>query len=131
MRCTLLLGSALLAACAAEPPPKPAANADPIAAKPAELVMAKAPLKTPKPCLTGESSCGGGVCDLVVKNGCDGPLTCDVSITSACKTNTGFGQASGRKRATFAAKADDKMNLAAYCVDGDVVRTEVADIKCQ
>jgi hypothetical protein len=101
------------------------------AAKPGEPLMTKAPLESPKPCLKGESSCGGGVCDLSVKNDCDGPLTCDVAIKSSCKTNTGFGEASGRKRATFAAKAADKLNIAAMCTEGDVVRTQVSEIKCQ
>jgi hypothetical protein len=113
------------------PPNAAPATAAPAEAKPAELVMVKAPLKSPKPCLKGESSCGGGVCDLVVKNDCDTPVTCDVVITSACRNATGFGEARGRKRATFAAKADDKMNIAAQCTEGDVARTQVEDVKCQ
>jgi len=117
----------LAGACAAESP-KPAANVEP--AKPAEVVMTKAPLKSPKPCLTGETSCGGGVCDLVVKNACEGPVTCDVFVASSCKTNTGFGQAGGKKRVTFAAKTDEKVNLSAFCTEGDVVRTELTEIRC-
>jgi hypothetical protein len=91
----------------------------------------KTPLEAPKPCLKGEAACGGGVCDLTVKNDCDAPLTCDVVIVSSCKTNTGFGEARGRKRATFAAKAPDKLNIGALCTEGDVMRTQVSEIKCQ
>ncbi len=93
--------------------------------------MVKEPLQTGKPCLTGDASCGGGVCDLVVKSDCDAPVTCDVFITSSCRSETNTGESRGRKRTTFAPKEQGKLNVAALCTDGDAVRTQVNEMKCQ
>jgi hypothetical protein len=123
----------LVAACSAPPPPPPAAPLpDPTAMAPrVEPHMSKDPVSLGKPCATGEAVCGGGVCDLTVKNDCDAALTCDVFVSSSCRTSTEIGEARGRKRGTFAAKEVGKLNVPALCPDGNVVRTAVAEVKCQ
>jgi hypothetical protein len=94
--------------------------------------MEKEALKLGKPCATGQSTCGGGVCDLVVKNDCEVPLTCDVFVVSSCRTMNETGEGRGRKRGTFPAKAEEKLNVPALCPEGgEAVRTSVSDIKCQ
>src|SRR5262249_34498378 len=105
---------------------------DPMApAPPKPLRMTKEPLQLPKPCATGESTCGGGVCDFVVKNDCDTPITCDVVVVSTCSTPNGVAEVRGRKRSTFAAKEEGKLNIGALCPEGNVVRTAVSDMKCK
>jgi hypothetical protein len=94
--------------------------------------MEKEALQLGKSCATGQSTCGGGVCDLVVKNDCDAPITCDVFVASSCRNVTTTGEARGRKRGTFPAKAEEKLNVAALCPEGgEAVRTAVSEMKCQ
>jgi len=128
----LVVGSMLWTACAPPPPPPAPPAPDPLSpAAPKPLRMSTEPLNLGKPCATGESTCGGGVCDLKVKNDCDAPITCDVVVASSCTTAAGVAEVTGRKRTTFAAKEEGKLNIGALCPEGNVVRTAVTDLKCK
>jgi hypothetical protein len=128
----MLVAAAAIEGCSAPPPPPAAKPEQAAPAAPAGLRMEKEALQLGKPCATGQSVCGGGVCDLTVKNDCDAPLTCDVFVASTCRTASGAGEARARKRGTFPAKAEDKLNIAALCQEGgEALRTTVSELKCQ
>ncbi len=128
----LAVGAMIFGACAPPPPPPAPPAPDPLSpAAPKPLRMSTEPLQLGKPCATGESVCGGGVCDLKVKNDCDAPLTCDVVVTTSCTTSAGVAEATGRKRTTFAAKEEGKLNIGALCPEGSAMRTAVTDLKCK
>jgi hypothetical protein len=129
----MVVAAVLIGACSAPPPP-PAGKPEPAEkpAAPPSLRMEKEALQLGKACATGQSVCGGGVCDLTVKNDCEAPLTCDVFVSSSCRTTSGTGEGRGRKRGTFPAKAEEKLNVPALCPEGgEALRTTVTDLKCQ
>jgi hypothetical protein len=110
-------------------PPPPAATApEPVApAAPPE----KEPVKTGSDCCTAEAQCGGGVCHLFIKNGCDQAHSCDASMTTTCKSGTDMMEATRRKRDTFAAKTEGEINLVGECTSGEVIQTAIKSVECK
>lgn len=116
------------------PPPKvePAVSAStPEPPSEPPVVPTKEEIPSGKDCLKAQKLCAGGACDVTVQNQCDEPATCDAFVTAKCKAATQFLEAKGRKRATIPAKTDDKINVTAECSEGDVVYTDLTDLKCK
>jgi hypothetical protein len=129
---TFAIAIALLAGCAAPPPPpKPPAPPPPPAAPPEPAPPTKEPVATGKDCATAEAECAGGVCAVEIKNGCDQPITCDLFLTATCQAQTEMVEARARKRDTFAAKTDGQLSAEAKCTEGDVIHTEVKELACK
>ena len=135
-RVVLLLTGSLLASvigCSPAPPPKPLAPASASVEVPAEppSPATKEDVVTGKDCLKAQKLCAGGACDVTVQNGCDAAATCDAFATAKCKSSTQLLEAKGRKRATIPAKTDDTINVTAECSEGEVVYTDLTDLKCK
>jgi hypothetical protein len=132
------LPALLAASCGGAPPPPPLADPAPgpvedddaaEAAEPAAPV--KEPVSAGKDCVKAEAECGGGVCLVTLKNGCEQPVTCDLFVTAICQAKTDRVEARARKRDTFAAKTDGPMSAEAKCSDGNVIHTEVQELRCE
>ena len=114
----------------AKPPETPPAA--PAATEPeAPAPPSKEDLQTGKDCVKAQSECSGGVCTATLKNDCEQAVTCDLAITTTCKSGTTMLEAAGRKRDTFAAKSDGELKVGAKCNEGDVVRTDVKSMSCK
>lgn len=127
-------GIAIISGCASAPPPPPPAPAAPapVEAVPDEPApIEKVPVETGRDCATAVAECGGGVCLITMKNGCEVPITCDLFISASCRANTTMVEARARKRDTFAPKTDGEMSAEAKCTDGDVIHTEVQELRCE
>jgi hypothetical protein len=107
----------------------------PAPAEAAEAAEPEAPVKEPVEaglnCVKAEAECGGGVCLVTMKNGCEVPITCDLAVTAVCQAKTDRVEARARKRDTFAPKTDGAMSAEARCSEGDVIHTELQALRCE
>jgi hypothetical protein len=121
----------LLACGGAPPPPPPAPSAPAPTAQPAAAPPAKEPLETGNACVKGESQCEGGECVLSIKNDCEQAISCDATMTTTCRAGTEMIEAARRKRVTFAAKTEGKIQLVGDCTSGAILRTAMKSIACK
>lgn len=90
------------------------------------------PLETGHSCARGEAACGVGNCVARIDNGCDAPLTCELTIQCVCQAYTGeSGEA--RSRASDTAPAKGKVGLKAHaiCGSGEVLATHAESLRCK
>jgi len=112
------------AATQAPAPPSPAAA-------PAEALPEFAAIDSGKSCAKAEARCGGGACSVKLKNDCDAPVRCHLSITTTCDTQGGTSAANGEDHATIAAHEAGVLDAQAGCSSGPTVRTEVDKLSCK
>lgn len=89
------------------------------------------PVETGQACAKATVLCGGGACELKLKNDCDAPLTCDAFMLVRCKAANDFIEASGRGRETFPAKTEGQVTVDADCTMGSIVQTSFSELKCK
>lgn len=128
---TVALGFVLVSAgCAARPAPESAPPASEPPPPPAAVPTA-APVETGKDCASGTARCGGGSCEVKVKNDCDQAVHCALELTATCATQTGAITASGGGRGTIGAHEADAFGAQATCPDGTVTHTEITKLACK
>jgi hypothetical protein len=94
-------------------------------------VPASAPVDTGKDCASATARCGGGACDVTVKNACDQAVRCVVDIAVTCATQTGSVSVAGKDRATIGARETGDVGAQVTCPDGTVTHTEVTNLSCK
>lgn len=122
----------LSASCSPPPPvvaPEPSAAAPVVETPP--LPPEPEPVETGQACAKATVLCGGGACELKLKNECDAPLTCDAFMLVRCKAANDFIEASGRGRETFPAKTEGQVTVDANCTMGTIVQTSFSELKCK
>jgi hypothetical protein len=127
--CILPLTLALAAACGATPPPV-APSAPPSAPAPASQTPATEAVASGMDCAVAEARCGGGSCNVKIKNGCDRAVRCELAVTATCETQNGTSQANGQERDSFAAGSTGELGAQATC-GGQVLHTEVTKLTCK
>jgi len=123
----------LLAACGGTTPapsaPPPATESPPASTP---QIPDWSALESGKACAKAQSRCGGGVCDVRVKNDCDAPVHCDLAISATCQGGEGGGSvASGGDRGTIGAHESGEIDAQASCTSGPIVHTEVQQLLCR
>jgi hypothetical protein len=89
------------------------------------------PVESGKDCVKAQGKCGGGVCNVSVKNDCDEPVHCELAISARCDTQGGTSDASGGDRVTVAAHATGEVDAQVGCSGGQIVRTQVQKLACK
>jgi hypothetical protein len=115
----------------AQAAPKPPPSTPSAVDSAATAAPSTQPVETGKDCATAEGKCGGGVCDVTVKNGCSQAIRCELEVAATCESQSGTAESGGRERDTFAAGASGDLGAKATCADGRVVRTEVRQLSCK
>jgi hypothetical protein len=88
-------------------------------------------METGMACATAQGRCGGGVCNVSIKNGCEATVRCELEISAQCETQSGTAEAGGKERDSFAAGTSGDLGARATCADGRVTRTEVRKLLCK
>jgi hypothetical protein len=123
--------------CGSPPPPAPPAQpAAPTAPEPEPASSQPAAAEKEKvssgmECAPAEAECQGGVCSVTLKSGCDQPITCELAIVANCKSGSSMVEAKARSRGTVPAKSEGKLSAAANCTEGQVVNTELQELRCR
>lgn len=122
--------------CSAPPPPEvkePAAPEATATARPevGPEAIPKEAVESGMDCAKAEAQCGGGVCAVTMKNGCDKAVTCDFSILTVCQAETDLVQAKAKRRETFASGAKESVSIAADCAANRIVSTKVSALVCK
>ena len=122
-----------LAACGGEQPAPQAPPTPPSAAPPVGTASPppSAAIETGKDCAKAEGRCGGGTCDVTVKNDCDQAVRCELQVAATCVTQDGTAAADAGDRATVAAHETGSIAAQATCTGGSVVHTEVGKLTCR
>ncbi len=120
---------AVLLACGGAPPPP--ASSRPPAAEPTASIPQNEPVESGKDCVRAEGKCGGGVCNVSVKNDCNDVVRCELAITARCDAQGGTSDASGGDRVTVAAHGTGEVDAQVGCSGGQIVRTEVQKLTCK
>jgi hypothetical protein len=125
--------AACVGACGPKPPPeepKTAPTAAPVAEPEPEGPIEPEAFETGMDCVTAMTRCEGGICIADMKNNCDKPVTCDMTMYALCKGTTTGGQARGTARDTFRAGDGGPMEAGANCEGASVPITAVDTITC-
>src|SRR5579863_2883173 len=126
------LATVLVAGCGGAPPApaaSPPAAGEPTAEAPSGPPAAEA-VDTGKDCAKAEGQCGGGSCNVTIKNGCDASVRCELEVSAQCESQGGTSEAGGKERDTIAAGASGGIGAQASCSGGRVVHTEVRKLVC-
>jgi hypothetical protein len=127
------LATLLVAGCGGAPPPPPAAP--PPAAEPAPEAASGPPaaeaVDTGKDCAKAEGQCGGGGCNVTIKNACDASVRCELEVSAQCESQGGTSEAGGKQRDSIAAGATGAIGAQATCSGGRVLHTEVRRLTCK
>jgi hypothetical protein len=127
----LSAAACILAACASHPAASPATPAGEPEAPSAPAGPTTEPVSTGKDCATATARCGGGACDVSVKNDCDQVVHCAVELAATCATQTGALAATGGGRGTIVAHESSVFGAQATCPDGSVTHTEITKLSCK
>jgi len=124
---------AFLTACGGSaPPPQPAPSASPSPPTDSQSALpAEEAADTGSACAGAKASCGGGICNVKIKNACDQPVRCELAITATCDSQTGSMQANGADHGTFAAGGSGELAAQATCSGSRVVHTEIKKLSCK
>jgi hypothetical protein len=126
------VGIGFACACGASKPPPPGAPTAPAAVDNAPSgPPATQAVETGKDCATAQGQCGGGICNVTVKNACNTAVRCELEVAATCESQSGTAESGGRERDTFAAGTSGDLGARATCADGRVVRTEVRSLTCK
>ncbi len=117
--------------CGGAPPAPPAAPAPPPTESAPSAPPSAEPVDTGKDCATAQGRCGGGACNVTVKNGCDQAVRCELEISATCESQSGTAEAGGKERQGFAPGTSGDLGAQATCTDGRVVRTEIRKLSCK
>ena len=82
-------------------------------------------------CAKAEGQCGGGGCNVTIKNGCDAAVRCGLEVSAQCESQGGTSEAGGKERTTIPAGASGGLGAQATCSGGRVLHTEVRKLVCQ
>jgi hypothetical protein len=93
-------------------------------------VPASAPIDTGKDCAHATGKCGGGTCNVTIKNDCDQPVHCELQVSATCQSQNGTDSANGGDRTTIAAHETGDLGAQASC-SGPVVHTEAEKLVCK
>ena len=129
LRCSLVLAASMVA-CGGAPPPAPAAPAAPEVPAVSTTPSTDA-VDTGKDCAKAEAKCGGGACNIHVKNGCDTPVRCALEIAVACTVQGGTSEANAADHATIDPHGEGDVGAQAACSGGQVARTSVRTLACK
>jgi hypothetical protein len=113
----------------AAPPEAPPPPSDEV--EPAEVSGEAEALETGKDCATAEAVCENGICTATVKNSCDGPVTCELSMYAMCKGDTEAGEARGKGRGTIAGSDSGDIQAQANCEGRAVALTQADGLSCR
>jgi|HubBroStandDraft_4_1064222.scaffolds.fasta_scaffold149391_2 hypothetical protein len=125
---TCVVGAAQLA-CGGAPPPPPSSPPAPV--EPTASIPQNEPVESGRDCVKAEGKCGGGVCNVSVKNDCNDAVHCELAITARCEAQGGTSDASGGDRVTVAAHSTGEVDAQVGCSGGQIVRTEVQKLACK
>jgi len=127
------LATLLMAACGGAPPP-PAAAPTP-AAEPTPGASSGPPaaeaVDTGNDCAKAEGQCGGGGCNVTIKNACAAAVRCELEVSAQCESQGGSSEAGGKQRDTIQAGASGTIGAQATCSGGRVLHTEVHRLVCK
>jgi hypothetical protein len=119
----------VLFACGGAPPPPPVSAPPPV--EPTAALPQNEPVESGKDCVKAQGKCGGGVCNVSVKNDCNEAVHCELAISARCDSQGGTSDAGGGERVTVAAHATGEGDAQVGCSGGQIVRTEVQKLTCK
>jgi hypothetical protein len=112
---------------AAQPAP-PVVDSAPAAAPAAPATV---PVETGKDCAKATAQCGGGACDVTVKNDCDQAVRCAFELTAICETQSGTVTVTGADRGLVGARSTSDLAAQTSCPAGPARHTEVSKLDCK
>jgi hypothetical protein len=93
-------------------------------------VPASSAFDSGKDCAHATGKCGGGTCDLTIKNDCDQPVRCELQVSATCQSQSGTVGANGGDKTTIGPHETGDLGAQATCA-GPVVHTEVEKFVCK
>jgi hypothetical protein len=127
------LATLIVAGCGGAPPPPPAAPPpapEPAAEAPSGPPAAEA-VDTGKDCAKAEGQCGGGGCNVTIKNACEASVRCELEVSAQCESQGGTSEAGGKQRDSIGPGASGTIGAQATCSGGRVLHTEVRKLVCK